>query len=177
MHDSVSNSQSSVGQSDGRIVRAAATADAEAIAEIYNHHVLAGGATFDVLPWTVAQVSDLLLIESPETWVVCVDGERMLGWASARQFSMRYGFRMSLEWAIYLLPESIGKGVADSLIVEVEQRCREGQVHHLMSRVIAANQRSLAFHYRHGYELVGVQKEIGNLNNQWVDLAILQKIL
>ncbi|WP_186776088.1 GNAT family N-acetyltransferase [Rubripirellula reticaptiva] len=177
MCESVSNHQSSVGQSAGRIVRAAVHTDAGAIADIYNHHVLAGGATFDVLPWTATQVSELLLIKSPETWVVCVDGEQMLGWASARQFSIRYGFRMSLEWAIYLSPEAIGKGVANSLIVDVEQRCRDGQVHHLMSRVIATNQRSMAFHYRHGYELVGVQKEIGNLDNQWIDLAILQKIL
>ncbi len=158
-------------------IRSATQDDAQAIAEVYNHYVRVGGATFDIVSWTKTQVSNLLLINSPEVWMVGEADDRVLGWASARQFSNRHGFRMSLELAIYLMPDCVGKGLADQLITEVETRCRSANVHHLVSRVIASNERSMAFHFRHGYELVGIQKEIGNLDDRWIDLAILQKIL
>jgi phosphinothricin acetyltransferase len=60
---------------------------------------------------------------------------------------------------------------------KTEDVCAEQGIHHLVSRVIAGNQRSLQFHFRCGYKMVGIQKEIGRLNGEWLDVAILQKIL
>ncbi|TWU47482.1 N-acyltransferase YncA [Rubripirellula tenax] len=155
----------------------ARTTDAEKIAEIYNHYVRVGGATFDLATWTAIQVRELLQIKPPEVWVICSSDDDMLGWASARQFSTRHGFRMSLESAIYMAPEAMGRGIADLLQQDVERRCRAANIHHLMARIISTNQRSIAFHRRHGYELVGIQKEVGHMDDRWIDLAIMQKIL
>ena len=41
---------------------------------------------------------------------------------------------------------------------------------------LADNQRSIAFHRRYGYELVGIQKEIGHMEGKWTDVAILQRL-
>ena len=158
-------------------IRPAVTGDAEAIAQIYNYYVQAGGATFDATPWETAQVGEMLPPVAPEQWLVAWDQTGLLGWASARRFSVRYGYRLSLETAMYLDPNAIGGGVAAGLQQQLEDRCRNHQIHHAMARIIADNQRSLAFHYRHGYELVGIQKEVGFINGKWTDVAILQKIL
>ncbi|QDT08330.1 GNAT family N-acetyltransferase [Planctomycetes bacterium K23_9] len=151
-------------------------ADAQQIAAIYNHYIEIGEATFDRDPWTAARVTELLSAPLPNGWYVADHDGQIIGWSSARQFSDRHGYRLSCETAIYLSTDAIGRNVADLLQQQIDQHCRQNQLHHAVAKIIATNDRSLAFHYRHGYELVGTQKEIGHLNGQWSDVTILQKI-
>ena len=158
-------------------VRVAAPTDAAEIARIYNHHVDIGGSTFDAEHWSDDRVSRLIAAPDPDAWFVAgQSGEPIWGWASVRRFSDRYGYRYTCETAIYLHPEAIGRGMGARLQQRVEDHCIASKIHHAVARIIANNQRSLAFHEQFGYELVGVQREIGRLNEQWVDVAILQKI-
>ncbi|NND97308.1 MAG: N-acetyltransferase [Pirellulaceae bacterium] len=151
-------------------------ADAAQIARIYNHYVVTGGATFDNVQWPSSRVTALMEIGLPDAFYLADLDNQILGWASARRFSDRHGYLHACETAIYLDPDAIGRSVADLLQQQIEFHCREHGFHHAVAKIIASNQRSLAFHYRHGYELVGVQKEIGFVDNQWVDVAILQRI-
>ncbi len=162
----------------GFTVRPALQSDADSIARIYNHHVDTGGATFDNVHWSEARVRTLVSAAAPESWLVAdAGGGGIIGWASARWYSLRHGYRFTLETAIYLDPASMGRGVADSLQHQLERECRERGIHHLVAKITADNRRSMAFHDRHGYELVGIQKEVGHMEGEWKDVAILQKLL
>jgi L-amino acid N-acyltransferase len=158
------------------LVRAATSADAGAIAEIYNSHVDLGGSTYDTQHWTPESVQQLLDCSAPDGWFVAEELGQVVGWSSARRYSLRYGYRFTCETAIYLSPSAYGRGIADALQQRLELHCREHKMHHAVAKIIADNQRSLAFHRRYGYELVGVQKEIGHMRGEWSDVAILQKI-
>jgi phosphinothricin acetyltransferase len=46
-----------------------------------------------------------------------------------------------------------------------------------VAKLWADNERSRALHRACGYELVGVQREIGRVEGAWRDVAIMQKIL
>lgn len=157
-------------------VREATRADAEAVAEIYNHYVSVGGSTFDSDPWTPSRAASYIESDPPEAWFVASASSQILGWASIRQYSLRAGYRLTCETAIYLSPASMGTGVANTLQHRIDEYFRQQGMHHAVAKIVADNQRSMAFHIRHGYELVGIQKEIGRMNDQWIDVAILQKI-
>lgn len=157
-------------------IRAANAGDAPAIADIYNRHIDLGGSTFDRVHWTVEAVDALLRCPAPDGWYVAEANSGLLGWASARRFSDRYGFRHACETAIYLAEHAVGTGVADRLQSRIERHCREHQIRHAVAKIIADNRRSLRFHERHGYERVGVQRQIGRLDDRWIDLVILQRI-
>jgi phosphinothricin acetyltransferase len=161
---------------DGLRVRVALGGDAFDIARIYNHYVDVGGATFDATPWTLEFAKGLLAAAKPEAWFVADEKGDVIGWASVRRYSLRHGYRFTCETAIYLDPVAVGRGVGDALQIRLEEHCRKSGVHHAVAKVIADNERSMAFHHRYGYELVGIQKEIGHMNGQWTDVAILQKI-
>jgi phosphinothricin acetyltransferase len=150
--------------------------DPAQIAAIYNHYVDVGGATFDQQHWTTDQVTSSISAPLPDGWYVADCSGKVLGWASARQFSDRHGYRFACETAIYLDPSSVGLRVGDLLQNRIDTHCRENRIHHAMAKIIASNERSLAFHYRHGYELVGTQKEVGHIQGEWSDVAILQKL-
>ena len=154
----------------------AAASDATQITRIYNHYVDVGGATFDKVHWSVERVTKLLEIPLPDGCYVAELAGQLLGWASARQFSDRHGFRFSCETAIYLDPSAVGKKVADASAETDHDPLPKNEFHHAVAKIIASNDRSLKFHYRFGYELVGIQKEIGRVNDEWVDVAILQKV-
>lgn len=158
-------------------VRKANQRDAGAIARIYNYHVDLGGSTFDTEHWSDEQVRRLLQPLAPEAWLVAEHPDSILGWASARWYSMRHGYRLTLETAIYLKQSAMGTGVATPLQQRLEQHCRQHGIHHLVAKIDADNQRSVAFHHSQGYELVGIQKEVGHLNGHWKDVVILQKLL
>ncbi len=164
----------------GVIVRPALADDAETIARIYNHHVDAGGATFDTIHWDAPTVRRWLPPSPPAAWYVVSDDKRsadVIGWGTLRPISERNGFRFTLESGIYLAAEAVGTGVADPLQRRLLDHCREHHIHHVMARIIADNARSIAFHRRHGFETIGVQKQIGHLQNRWVDLAVMQCLL
>jgi phosphinothricin acetyltransferase len=157
-------------------LRPASDGDATEIARIYNLHVDAGGSTFDTVHWQPAEVLAMIRAPAPEGWYVASRKNAVVGWASVRRYSIRHGYRYTGETAIYLDPAAIGQGVGDLLQNAVERHCRRQGMHHAVAKIASGNRRSLAFHYRHGYELVGIQKEIGHMEGQWVDVAILQRI-
>jgi phosphinothricin acetyltransferase len=157
-------------------IRTATIDDAAEIARIYNFYIRAGGITFDIEDYPAARITRLLNRGGSDAWFVAGDPGALLGWASARQFSERHGYRHSCETAIYLDDQAVGSGVGDLLQQRVEQHCRNSGIRHAMAKIVADNQRSLDFHYRHGYELVGTQNQIGRVDGRWVDVVILQRI-
>ncbi|TWU20517.1 N-acyltransferase YncA [Novipirellula galeiformis] len=157
-------------------IRHAEETDAQRIAEIYNHYVDVGGATFDRVHLTSEMVGKRIKQKVPDGWYVADTGQSLVGWASARRYSDRAGYRFSCETAIYLAPDARGLRIGARLQQRIDQHCLDCNLHHAVARIIADNQASLSFHYRHGYEMVGIQKEIGRMHDRWVDVAILQKL-
>lgn len=151
-------------------------ADPSAISRIYNHYVDVGGATFDKMHRSADYITQLMKIGLPDGWYVADTNGEILGWASARHFSDRAGYLHACETAIYLDPRAIGKSIADPLQLQIEQHCQQNGFHHAMAKIIASNDRSITFHKRHGYTMVGIQKEIGYIDGQWVDVAIMQRL-
>ncbi|MDA8743693.1 GNAT family N-acetyltransferase [Rubripirellula amarantea] len=159
------------------VVRPAGSRDVHAIAEIYNHYVHVGGSTFDNSPWSPVQAQSLLDGDPGAHWCVATIDDALVGWASAKRFSARFGYRFSLESAVYVHPKSISRGIGTQLMHSLHQACCDAEVHHLMARIIADNQSSIAFHQSLGFEIIGVQKEVGRMNDEWIDVVLLQKLL
>ncbi|WP_068264605.1 GNAT family N-acetyltransferase [Rubripirellula obstinata] len=164
------------------IIRQAHDRDADCIASIYNHYVRIGGATFDKDPWTIGQTRQLLNGSDSGLWVVACQNEDSLssqldGWASARPFSVRHGYRFSLESAVYVNDQSKRRGIGRQLMEALIETCQQQSIHYLMARIVAGNEGSIDFHRRLGYEVIGTQKEVGHMDDQWLDVVLLQKLL
>ncbi len=157
--------------------RSVISEDISGICKIYNAHIELGGSTFETVPWETSILHDQIMKNDKDIWFVAEMNHTVIGWAAARLHSNRFGYRLTREIAIYLAIEHMGKGIAGQLLKLTENSCIDLGIHHLVARVITSNERSLRFHERAGYGLVGVQKEIGRLNDQWLDVAIMQKIL
>ena len=100
------------------LIRPSRDEDLAAITSIYEHHVLHGTATFELDPPGVADMAqrraDVLGKGLP--YLVCTEGDRILGYAYANWFKPRPAYRFSAEDSIYVADSARGMGLGLSLI-------------------------------------------------------------
>ncbi|MEW6234404.1 MAG: N-acetyltransferase family protein [Candidatus Omnitrophota bacterium] len=160
------------------IIRDAVPADAEAIAQIYNESIAAGDCALverlqtsaDILGWMAS-------FNERETILVLEEDGCVLGWGIIKRYSEREGYRYTCETSVYLRRGQRGRGYGPMIKQALIERCRQYGYHHLVAKLFADNEACLKYNQKFGYELVGVQKEIGYKNGQWMDVAILQLLL
>ena len=158
-------------------IRLAESHDAAEIAAIYNHYILDGVATFDTEMWEAARAEAMVNAADPyRCFVAELNGRTLAGWVAARRYSDRPGYRHTCETSIYVSPDHSGCGIGQRLYQQLDGHCRRHAIHHAVARISMENPQSIAFHHRCGFETVGIQREVGWMQQRWVDVAILQKI-
>ncbi|MEO0374719.1 MAG: N-acetyltransferase family protein [Cyanobacteria bacterium P01_A01_bin.17] len=152
--------------------------DYSAVASIYNQAIATGGMTFheqelsaDYIQRWVEGFCDR------ESLLVLVYNDQVLGWGVVKQYSDRTGYRFCCETSIYLDSTETGKGYGSILQKALLQKAVELNYHHIVLKIVASNQGSIRFHERFGFEIVGIQEEIGFTHGRWHDVAIMQLIL
>lgn len=160
-------------------IRDAVPGDAEAIAEIYNQSIAAGGSCMvEELQSAEDMRRTMAGFNGRETILVLVDDcDTTLGWGIIKRYSDRRGYRFACETAVYLDRQHLGKGYGTRLKLAQIERCREFGYRHLVAKIFSTNVASIEYNKRLGYTEVGVQKDIGFQGGQWQDVTILQLIL
>ena len=159
-------------------IRDATEADAEALLAIYNHEVQTGTATLDLEPRTLeGQLDWIRHHQGANPVVVAVLDDEVVGFASLSQFKERAAYRTTVETSIYVAPGAQGHGLGNLLMTEILDRARAHGFHSVIARIAGDNPGSIALHTRHGYELVGVEREVGRKFGQWLDVTELQLLL
>lgn len=159
-------------------IRLATTADAEAISAIYNREVTEGTATLDLVPRTVAQQGKWIRDRSGGLAVLVAEGdEGIVGFAALSFYRDRPGYRTSVEDSIYIAPGHQGSGVGSKLLGRLIETAELHGFHAVFARIIGQQEASVALHERHGFELVGVEREVGRKFGRWHDVALLQRLL
>jgi len=159
-------------------IRPAGATDADAIAAIYNASIAAMDSTMDTVLKTGADIQALMQHFTPrETFLVLEHEALIQGWGIIKQYSDRPGYRPACETSVYLRRSARGRGYGSKIQVALLDQCRTFGYHHVVAKIWADNQVSLALHKKFGFTLVGVQREIGYLGGRWRDIAILQCIL
>ena len=160
------------------VVRDATLTDASFIADIYNHYVRTGGATMDTVERSVdEQELRLASMGSREVALVAELDGVLIGFCILRSYSDRGGYAPTCETSTYLHPDARGRGVGSALKRTIINRARDLDYHHLSARIMTTNIASIEYNLRLGYEIVGVQRQVGYRDGRWIDIAIMQLIL
>lgn len=156
--------------------RDANTADAESIARIQRQSVEAMDSTM-AAPATREEIEAQLAAMGPrEAWIVLEESEGVVGWGVVKKYSPRPGYDRCCETSIFLDRTLMGRGLGRPLQQELLDRAKSLNYHHVVAKIWADNTGSIRFHERFGYEMVGVQREIGWVGGRWRDVAIMQLI-
>lgn len=153
-------------------IRAAAPADAEAIARIYAHYVEHTSVTFDLQAPSAEGWRDRMAAAADgHAWLVAEEDDGLAGFAYAGSFRPRDAYRPTVETTIYLAPSAGGRGLGGALYGALLERCQDAGFHTAVAGVTLPNAASVALHERLGYERVGLFTEVGLKFGRWHDVA------
>jgi L-amino acid N-acyltransferase len=161
-------------------VRLAEVGDAEAIRTIYNNEVRTATSTFDLVPRSLADQEHWLAARSGAfSAIVAADGDdgRILGFGSLSPYKERAAYRTTVEDSVYVDPARQGGGIGTALLTRLVEIARSSGFHTVIARIEASGVASRALHARCGFELVGIEREVGRKFNRWLDVAVMQLLL
>ena len=151
--------------------------DAEAIRAIYNLEVTTGTNTFDLVARS---------LEDQQAWidrhrgahpaVVAWDGE-VLGFSVVSPFRDRAAYATTVEDSVYVHRDHRGRGVGRLLLEEVLRMAAGHGFHAVIARISSENEPSIRLHQGCGFELVGVEREVGRKYGRWLDVVELERML
>lgn len=160
------------------VIRDAAIDDAPAIRDIYNHEVLNGTGTLDIEPRSLESQRAWLLERSGAHRVLVAEVDGVVaGFASLSPFKTRAAYQTSVENSVYVAPDRQGEGIGSVLLVAIVDAAREHGFHTVIARIGGGNDASVALHQKLGFELVGVEREIGRKFGRWLDVSEMQLLL
>lgn len=166
-------------------LRLATVADAEQIRAMYNYEVTHTTATFDLVPRSLPDQQQWLAARSGAfSAVVAVDagnsagqeGE-VIGFAALSPYKERPAYRTSVEDSVYVRRDRHGEGVGRLLLQELLHVAATSGFHAVFARINASSEGSIALHRACGFELVGIEREVGRKFNRWHDVALMQHLL
>jgi len=163
----------------GLAVRLATEADAAAIRDIYNREVQASTVTFDLVPRDLAQQLAWLAAHDgayPATVATTAGGE-VVGFGSLSPWRDRPAYSTSVEDSVYVREDQRGRGVGRALLADLLERATAHGFHAVFARIVGGHEASIALHVAQGFEVAGVEREVGRKFGRWLDVVVLEQIL
>lgn len=159
-------------------IRLATTDDAEAISIIYNREVLESTVTMDMVPRTVPEQAEWITVRSGALAVVVaeIDGA-LAGFGSLSFYRDRPGYRTSVEDSVYVDRNHQGAGVGGAVLGALVEAAEVRGFHAIFARIAGPKEASVSLHKRHGFELVGIERQVARKFGRWHDVALMQRLL
>jgi phosphinothricin acetyltransferase len=159
--------------------RLASHDDAEPIRAIYNQEVLGSTVTFDLVARTAEeQLAWMDEHSGAHPAVVAVDDlDRICGFGSLSPYRSRPAYRTTVEDSVYVDAAARGRGVGRGLLAELVRLAAAHGFHAVMARIVGGHEASIALHRACGFELVGVEREVGRKFGRWLDVVLMQRLL
>lgn len=159
-------------------IRPYTAADAAAVSAILNESIAERDSLMILEPFSVEEIRRQHEALGPHEAVLLMEVRReVVGWGIVKRYSEREGYRHTGETSVYLRRSHTDQGLGSRLQQALLDRSRELGYHHLVARIFADNARSIGMHRKFGYEIVGVQREVGLVDGAWRDVAIMQYVL
>jgi L-amino acid N-acyltransferase len=160
-------------------VRLATLDDAEATRAIYNVEVDTSVVTFDLVPRTLEEQRRWLSDRSGAHAVVVAedaDGS-VVGFASLSPWRSRPAYKTSVEDSVYVHRDHQGRGIGALLLRELLDVARSHGFHAVFARIVGGHGASVALHRAQGFDVIGVEREVGRKFGRWLDVTIMEKLL
>lgn len=158
-------------------IRLATLDDAEEVQAIYAPYCYTP-ISFELEPPSVEEMRGRLAkVLGQYPWLVCADGDEVLGYAYAMQHRERAAYRWSVDTSIYVRQgrqrRGVGRGLYTSLLAVLPL---QGYVNAYAGATLP-NPASVGLHEAIGFDPVGVYQHVGFKYGTWHDVAWFQRDL
>jgi phosphinothricin acetyltransferase len=149
--------------------------DAAACAGIYAPHVEDSPVSFEERAPDAAEMATRIeRYGASHAWLVAEREGRVAGYAYATAFNERPAYRWSTSVSVYVAEDARGDGIGRALYEALFERLRERGFRMACAGITLPNEASCGLHESLGFELVGVNREIGWKQGAWRDVGWYQ---
>jgi L-amino acid N-acyltransferase len=162
-------------------VRAAIEGDLPAILAIYNQVIATSTAVYALEPATLDERRAWFTSRSAIGFPIVIatdSGDDVLGFASFADWRGTWpGYRYTVEHSVHVRNDVRGRGIGRALVESLFPLALGLGKHVMIGSIDAANDASIRFHERLGFERVAHFREVGHKFGRWLDLVFMQRFL
>ncbi len=159
-------------------VRLATPLDNEAIRAIYNLEVTNSTATLDMVERSEIDQSKWLDLHSGiYPALVCEINGKVAGFGSLSPYRDRPGYSGTVEDSVYVAHCARRQGVGEAILNELVNLGAAHGFHSILAMVGGGGEPSIYLHTKCGFEIVGVERQVGRKHGKWIDVTIMQRLL
>jgi L-amino acid N-acyltransferase YncA len=159
-------------------VRAAASEDIESILRIYNQGIEDRIATLETDQKDLAHMEKWFQEHQGRYAVLVAErNSSVVGWASLNPYSHRCAYSGVADLSVYIDRDFRGQGVGSSLLGELESEARKHHFHKIVLYTFPFNQIGQGLYRKKGYREVGVLEQQGIMDNKFIDVMVMEKLL
>jgi phosphinothricin acetyltransferase len=142
------------------------------ILEIENDAIESTFAHFGTEPVTLqALTCTFENAEGRYPWLVCLDGDQVLGFARSGPWKSRQGYHWTAEVGVYVRQEHQGKGVGKALYRELFPALKAVGFRTIVAGIALPNDASVRLHEAYGMEQIGTFPKNGFKHGAWWDVG------
>jgi len=101
----------------------------------------------------------------------------VIAWASLNVFNARECYRFVADISVYVERSWRGQGVGRALLEKLTELGRQHGFHKLVLSAFPGNAGGMALYAKSGFRTVGIYHEQGQLDGNWVDTIVMEKLL
>ena len=158
-------------------IRDAVESDLPGLLAIYNDVIATSTAIYSDQPVSLEDRTQWWRARVKQGYpvLVALDGSGVLGFSTFGDFRTWPGYRFTVEHSVHVRADRRGHGVGKELVTALFPRAEALGKHVMIAGVDAANEASIRFHERLGFEKAAHLREVGHKFNRWLDLVFLQR--
>jgi L-amino acid N-acyltransferase YncA len=150
------------------------------ILEMFNDAIINTTSVYDYVPRTMEFMTDWYASKSKEGYPIIGlfdSNDQLLGFGTYGSFRSRPAYKYAVEHSVYVRKDMQGKGYGKVLLNEIINQARHDDYHVIVGGIDAANEISIRFHQKMGFEFAGTIRHAGYKFGKWLDLSFYQLIL
>ncbi|MCK2002686.1 arsinothricin resistance N-acetyltransferase ArsN1 [[Brevibacterium] frigoritolerans] len=160
------------------VIRVAMETDIDSIKEIYNQGIEDRVATLETELKDQAFMEEWFAKHIGRFKVIVAEQEgEIVGWASLNQYNNRSAYNGVADLSVYISRDNRGKGIGGLLLQSIEKLAKENDFNKIVLFTFPFNQIGQGLYKKRGYREVGVFKNQGILDGEFVDVMAMEKLL
>jgi len=146
--------------------------DWEAVRTIYHEGILTGNATFEtgVPEWGIWDKHHFKTCR-----FVARKNHQIVGWSALSPVSPRAVYQGVAEVSVYITDSAQGIGIGKALLSKLIEESEKKGFWTLQAGIFPENRASIALHLSCGFREVGLRERLGQLNDVWRDVVLLER--
>lgn len=156
-----------------KMIRSVRVEDAARIVEIYDYYVNNTSVSFEITTPSINQMQDRIAEYTKKyPWLVYELEGKVIGYAYATKFREREAYRYTVVLSVYFSKDYCGRGYGKEIMLALIEKLRNMGFYTAIAGVTYPNVKSEGLFRSLGFEYVGMYKNVGYKNNEW--LSVMQ---